>query len=186
MYILTQGVLLVNDNGMVHSNRMDVSVRNWMANRGLFLSELAKGRKWEEYVASELKKLGYGVILPEVGEYEMPHDPKYANAHDMSVGGRIVEVKSRNLSFTDADSFPFGTIFVKTKASYDAMTDKPAMCVVVSQITGAMLALDVQATEKLWKPVRFFDRVRKIHTTAYECEKGRWEDVDAVAKRVLT
>lgn len=156
-----------------------------MANKELFLSELAKGRKWELYVANYLKSIGFDAILPPEGSYDMPHDPKYANSHDISVNGKIVEVKSRNLDFMGVESFPFATIYVKTKASYDAMTDKPTMCVVVSQITGAMMALDVKKTYETWKPVRFFDSVRKIHTTAYECSKNCYEDVDSCAKRLL-
>jgi hypothetical protein len=183
--ILSKTKGLVNYIALCHGLWMDDSVRKWMANKELFLAELAKGRKWELYVAECLQGIGFNAIVPPKGDYTMPHDPKYANSHDINVNGRIVEVKSRNLDFSTPESFPFATIYVKTKASYDAMTDKPAMCVVVSQISGNTLALDVSRTEKLWKPVRFFDSVRKISTTAYECDKMEWEPLDVVAERVL-
>lgn len=178
-------IVLVKRVIACHNAQMNDGVRRWMANKELFLAELAKGRKWELYVANYLKSIGFEAIVDHSGGYDMPHDPKYANSHDISVNGKIVEVKSRNLHFNGVESFPFATIYVKTKASYDAMTDKPTMCVVVSQITGAMMALDVKRSFETWKPVRFFDSVRKIHTTAYECAKTEYEDVEGCAKRLL-
>lgn len=164
---------------------MNQEVKRWMANKELFTKELATGHKWELYVAERLRELGYCVWVPELEEYKKPHDPKYANSSDMLVGGHIVEVKSRNVQFTCPGDFPYPTIFVKSKASYDAMTDKPVMCVVVSQLTGEMCALDVQKTYESWKPIRFYDRVRKIHTTAYECATELWEPLETAAERLI-
>lgn len=164
---------------------MDKSVENWMANKELFLRELNKGRKWELKVAERLIGLGYDVEVPEMGGYDMPNDPKYKSSHDMLANGKIVEVKSRALEFTGVDSFPYPSIFVKSKATYDKMEEKPVMCVCVSQKTGEMVALDVKKTEEHWSPTRFFDRVRGIHTTAYECAIERWEEFESCAERLL-
>lgn len=158
--------------------------KNWLGNKKLFEQERAKGWKWESVVAGILTDMGYSVEIPDHFDYE-PNCDESKQTHDMLVNGKIVEVKSRNLEFIGIDSFPYPSIFVKTKATYDKMVNKPAMCVCISQKTGACVALDVEKTSGSWRAVRFFDRIRKINTTAYECDIGLWETLGEVARRVI-
>ena len=45
-------------------------VKEWFANKELFTSELAKGRKWQLFVADRIRDLGYEAIVPDSVPYE--------------------------------------------------------------------------------------------------------------------
>lgn len=163
---------------------MNKSVRAWFDNKELFQKELATGKKWEAYVMLELEKLGYTVAIPPQPVNALPNDSAAKQSHDLVVQGKFVEVKSRNLDFTDIESFPYPTVFVKCKYTYDKMKVKPDVVITVSQKTGCFFALDVAKTYDKWTAIRVWDRVRKIYTTAYECRKELWEPIaDALGSR---
>lgn len=161
-------------------------IKEWFANDKLFKSELAKGRKWQLFVADRIRDLGYDAVVPDSVPYGgQAKAINFINEPDILVGDVVIEVKSRSYQFTCAADFPFDTIGVDTKKSFDGKTDKPLIYVCVCQNSGSMTALDVQKTRKHWVEKRRFDRVRNIPVVSLDCHKDYWEDLETVCRRIL-
>lgn len=161
---------------------MDKRVKKWFENDELFGKELAIGRKWEGVVADRLNSLGFSVVVPECNlnsiECKTERRAAAVDAVDLYVNGLIIEVKSRAYKFTCADDFPYDTIAIDTKSGFDAKTDKPAVYICISQITGDWTALDVEKTREHWVVSKRFDRKRGIPVVSYDCHKRHWGDVE--------
>ena len=163
-----------------------MSVKEWFANKELFTKELAIGRKWQEYVADKLRELGYVAEVPEAVPYEGQEKAgNFIDEEDILVNGLVIEVKSRAYKFTCAADFPFETIAVDTKKSFDGKTRKPVLYVCVCQETGAICALDVAKTRDSWVITRRFDRKRGIPVVSYDCHRDLWEELEPVCERIL-
>jgi hypothetical protein len=103
----------------------------------------------------------------------------------MLCNGRVIEVKSRSLTFTCAADFPYDTLIVDTVQGFDQKVDKPLMYICISQKTGAMLGLDVGLSREHWTVRQTYDRVAKIPCTNYEAHKSLWGDALEILKNLL-
>ena len=159
--------------------------KKWMDNPELFCKELLKGYLWQLFVGERFRLMGYEVHVPQMSYKGLKHAKEYLDSRDLTVNGKIVEIKSRDYTFTSQDDFPFPTILIETKSGYEGKKTKPVMYVNVCQHNGAMCALDVKKTYKQWSARRIWDRVRKVGSMTFECEKGLWETVDSAAERLI-
>lgn len=159
--------------------------KKWMNNPELFCSELLKGYLWQLFVGERFRLMGYEVCVPQMSYKGLKHAKEYLNSRDLTVNGKIVEVKSRNYKFTSQDDFPFPTILIETKSGFEGKKDRPVMYVSVCQQNGAMCALDVKKTYNQWSAVKIYDRVRKVSSMTFQCEKGLWESVDSAAEHLI-
>lgn len=169
---------------------------NWFENDELFFKECRKGQKWQEYVGRYLDSQGVEVEVaelsfrdnPNVAEYSEDEAGRwavarkkmdtarkeYVNTKDIVVlPDRVIEVKSRNLRFTNAKDFPYGTVIIDTVSGYEQKDPKPRLYVSVSQKTGAMIATNGWSS-KNWLKKKRFDTVRKIWEVNYECPIQHW------------
>jgi len=159
--------------------------KKWMDNPELFCRELLKGYLWQLFVAERFRLCGYDVKSPPMSYQGKDKKEEYADSKDLTVNGHVIEIKSRNYEFTSHLDFPYPTILIDTKAGFEAKKTKPVMFVNVCQLNGAMCALDVKKTFPQWTARRVWDRVRKVGTMTYECEKELWESVDDASERLI-
>src|SRR4051812_43591168 len=118
---------------------------DWFENEELFLRQLAIGHQQARYAAGVLRERGIPVQVTPMEVRDTVDDRhRFSDEYDLLVGeGRtaIVDVKSRDLSFTAPDDYPYATAFVDTVAGWDAKTHKPVAILLVSQVTGTILAV---------------------------------------------
>lgn len=154
----------------------------WHKNDALFKRELRDGLKWQGYVAEEMEKKGWTTDVPVLEFRKSIRDmPKYKDVADVIARKGdieiLVEVKSRRIDFTCPEDYRWPTVFIDTKAGYDAKDIKPDLYVVVSRSTGAMICLPAESP-KCWEVTTTFDRVRRIPVTNYVTDKHRWMTFD--------
>lgn len=114
-----------------------------------FKTRLRTGTKFEDYVAQKIAEHGFMVDRPvEIVNGRFTQEQK-----DVVVGGMVLEVKSRKLRFTSPQDFPYSTIIVDGAWGFDQKDKKPKLYVFVSQITGAMMVLDVEQTRQFWEKI---------------------------------
>jgi hypothetical protein len=115
-----------------------------------FQARAALGHQSECRVAKLLRYWGYDVPDPELvfrseGERTREVLAEFARTQkDLEVGGIVIEVKSRTLSFTSRADYPYSTVLLDTVRGWQAKDKKPDIYVIVSQPTGAILALDAR------------------------------------------
>lgn len=164
--------------------------------RNGFDEALRTGNEYELKVAHRLMKEGFYCSMPQLvqgsstAEYTI-HQKDVV----VLVGGRpaVLEVKSRNLRFTGPEDYPYPTVFIDTVPGWDSKAVMPAVVVVVSQKTEAILVVPVKSTRPYWTeetiyiPSRghletnytikphltkswkwFIDKLRKVKETEYE------------------
>lgn len=108
------------------------------------------GHRSEVRVAQLLRYWGYPVADPELvfrPEHERSREvlAEFARTQkDLEVGHLVLEVKSRTLSFTCRDDYQFSTVLLDTVAGWNAKEKKPDLYIIVSQPTGAILAVDTR------------------------------------------
>lgn len=138
---------------------------DWFADTELFVSQLREGHEFAELVAERLRGRGIAArVTPMEIRSDIDDRHRFADEHDLTVGRHRdirIDVKSRNLAFTDAADYPYPTALVDTVSGWEAKTYKPAAIVLVSQITRAMVVVP-RSTEGSWTIRRRSDRVRRI------------------------
>ena len=172
----------------------------WFQNDDLFFKECREGQKWQEYVGAYLKECGINIDVSELSFRENPNVSEYSdnesgrwamarkkmdaarkdyvNSKDIIVlPNRVVEVKSRNLKFTNPEDFPFATVIIDTVLGYEQKDPKPRLYVSVSKVTGQIIATNGWASKK-WLKKKRFDRKREIWETNYECPIQYWKHID--------
>lgn len=121
---------------------------------------------------------GFQVEIPELKiRSSIKEANKWINSSDLIVNGAVIEVKSRNESFTSKLDYPYETVFVDTVSGYDAKETKPLAYIIISRPTGVMLCLKTLSA-KGWKIESKFDRVRKIRENFYVCEPKRLQTLN--------
>lgn len=154
----------------------------WSENEQLFLSELKTGRKWEMWFAKLLLEYGITVQVPQFAfRKDMSEVPDYADRPDVVANGKVLEIKSRRLSFTCPEDYPFDSIFVDTQKSWDQKEGKPFAIVVISQETKGIVVLSNKQSDQ-WKTETKFDRVRKIRETWYTADKSLCHSFETLLK----
>lgn len=150
----------------------------WHKNDELFKKELEKGHFWQTCVATFLKEEGLEVEAPGLEIRDQIQDAfKFINTKDLIAAGEIIEVKSRNLSFTSGHDYPYKTIFIDTVSGWEAKKPKPFAYVMVSQITGCMIWTPGNS-KKGWTVTRNRDRVRRIEVINYESPSKEWLNIN--------
>lgn len=146
-----------------------------MVDDKFFREQLKVGDYWAEQVAKQIRAAGkFAVASPtEFAETEAEREHFKTFDKDITLSrNRVLEVKSRNLSFTaDPASFPYETAFMDTVEGWEAKDVQPTAVAVVSQVTGAVLIAPVSRFAE-WKQSRVYDRVRGFHIRVYECPRG--------------
>lgn len=150
----------------------------WCDNDALFLRELAEGRRWQTWIADELRAAGLDVEEPPLTIRDRIEDAARWSADDSDLIVRgaepvVLEVKSRGASarfWWDGDRlvYPYATALVDTVAGWRAKRTRPRAVLVVCRETRAVVVISA-ATQDAWIPVPMFDRVRRIRDVFYTC-----------------
>lgn len=153
----------------------------WMGEQGeaLFAAQLAIGDRHCRAVTERIRaETGLPVHSPR-SRMRSCLDDRRAFEQEVDiivgegVGARRLEVKSRDLRFSDSPrSYPYQTAFVDTRSGWDKKVVKPVALVLVSQQTGAMLALNVERSRHLWVPRISGDKVRGFRDERYEVPRS--------------
>jgi hypothetical protein len=127
------------------------------------------GHRYNEIVAMRLRDHGIDCTVPELtlvsSKEEIAH--MTANDKDIIVGEHVLEVKSRNLAFTDDPmSFPYDDMIVDTVSGYNQKKTKPIGYIMISQKTGGMFVIP-DYTYINWTQAVRFDRERKHEDNFY-------------------
>lgn len=135
-----------------------------------YISSMTKGHTYNEYVAQILVSEGISCQVPELEIAQSKSEILRFTLNEKDIilnNGQVLEVKSRNLAFTnDPSSFPFGTILVDTVSGYEAKEVKPMAYVFVSQKTKGIFALPTY-TSGDWTIEKKFDNERKHYDSFY-------------------
>lgn len=150
----------------------------WSDNDALFFRELAEGRRWQTWIAGELRRAGLEVEEPPLTIRDRIEDASRwsADDSDLIVHGperMVLEVKSRGASarfWWDGDRlvYPYPTALVDTVAGWEAKRERPRAVLVVCRQTRAVVVVSA-ATQPRWERVPMFDRVRGIRDLFYTC-----------------
>lgn len=143
-----------------------------------FLAQLSIGHTAERIIAARLALASVPVYLPPQSVRATADDAgAYRDSVDLWVGTWRVEVKTTSRPFTGPHDLPFSSMFVDTVAKWDAH-DPPARAVLLmSQPTGAVVAL-WGATSGRWSRVEREDRVRGYTEAFYAAPRELWRGFD--------
>ena len=102
-----------------------------------FLDRLDSAAFWEAWVASRIARAGLKVTMNPAAD-DLP--PDLTVVDPISEMNRIaVEIKSRNLSFTSPDDYPYATVNLCSESYYKRTLSHPRHYLSVSQDTGAIV-----------------------------------------------
>lgn len=156
----------------------------WSTNDALFFKELKEGHNWQYLPATFFHLSGLQVEIPELRiRSSIQEAQKWKDSADLIVQGQLIEVKSRNERFITPESFPYSTIFIDTVSGYDAKKIKPLAYVMISRITGSMLAMR-STSNKGWMIESRWDHVRKIHDDFYVGSKNNLQTLDILVSYI--
>lgn len=160
----------------------------WMENDDLARKLTETGWKWQKFVATFFEAHGLSVDVPEYSWRKTRGEIKdHLHSWDMTVCGRRIEVKSRDLSFdTYWRTFPYERAFVDTVHKYEAHEVKPMAYIYVSQQTGAMLTTpgSADARDAWWEKKEAKDHVRKITDTFYTVGREHLDPIGKLLERL--
>jgi len=158
---------------------------DWFSNDALFFDQLKKGYAWQHLPAVFFRCSGLAVEIPNLTvRQDVSEASRWTKSDtDLIVDGHVIEIKSRGERFTCAADFPYDEPFVDTVAGYDAKKPPPVAYVFVSQITGAMLAINSQ-TKTFFRIVAKHDRVRNIDENFYVCQRSALRTMDQLVRYI--
>jgi hypothetical protein len=161
----------------------------WHNNDRLFHQELTTGQRWSTRVGERLREeipaeCGYTVtVTPMEWRESLADVARFRSEKDIVIarsGGAecVVEVKSRDLHFTDdPTSYPdhFPTAIIDTVDGWESKVhrDQVVAVVLVSQKAGGMLVVPVARTRRRWVTARRWDDKRKHSALNYEVSRRR-------------
>lgn len=135
---------------------------------------MTEGHTFNELVAQRLRDAGIGCTVPELELVTLDADIRRMTRLEKDIildNGLVLEVKSRNLGFSEDPSvFWQSNIYVDTVSGYEAKEVKPYAYVMVSQKSGNMLIVHSN-TAKHWFKHTTQDPYRKITETFYKVDK---------------
>jgi hypothetical protein len=129
-----------------------------------YRTAFAEGEKYNRYVADLL--IEFGVPKVKIPEFDEAAENPTAFEKDVIVDDLVIEVKSRNLFFTDSYDFPYDRVLVDTKHGYESKVIKPWAYVFISQKTYKCFAL-FTATDCLWEIDGIYDSQRAVRYEAW-------------------
>lgn len=135
---------------------------------------MTAGHTFNEMVAQRLRDAGIGCTVPELELVTSNKDIARLTKEEKDIildNGLILEVKSRNLGFSeDPKLFWQKDIYVDTVSGYEAKEIKPYAYVMVSQKSGNMLVVHSSTKDK-WFKKTVTDPYRKVTDSFYKIEK---------------
>ena len=143
----------------------------------LFLAELKDGHQWQLWVALQFLKHGLAVQVPELRIRPSQDDiNSYTDTGDVVVilpeRKAIFEVKSRDITFTCAEDYPYTTAFVDRVKTWERKRDnRPTGVLLVSQHTGAIVGVP-SSTQAHWSVESRHDNVRDYDRDYYMADKS--------------
>lgn len=153
---------------------------SWIENELLFFSELKQGYEWQKVVYDQLRTYDLDVRIPELSIRASISDiPKYKDELDLEVNGRAIEVKSRRLTFTCPEDFPYECAIVDTVRGFNSKRRPPTFVLMVSRKTNTILGIH-RATKSLWYSSPKFDNIRRIRDDFYIARKRYLMPLDDV------
>jgi hypothetical protein len=152
----------------------------WSKNDELFIKNLETGNLFADKVVSMLRNDGFEAYAPQtIFRNNIKEVHKYKDEKDVIVKIKdnelILEVKSRNLYFTNKNNYPYDTAFIDTVSGWQAKSIKPFAVIVISQITNNIVIVRPSLC-KLWNIENKKDRIRKINESFYTINKNLLED----------
>ena len=140
-----------------------------------FVRRLDRGKKCEELVADLLASQGVNAVPTKWGLARHKGEiVQFKDEIDLLVNGLPVDVKSRTISFTSQEDYPYPTAFVDTVSGWEAKKRKPVAIILYSEPTGGTLVIR-PSTRDSWTSQRRFDR-----------DAGYSDDFYLVNKELLT
>jgi hypothetical protein len=117
-----------------------------------FLAELERGRRVELCVACAFLEAGLSVRMERLDKAQTPYEAaRFKEQTDLIIDERwLIEVKSSTYPFSERDDWPFGCVYVCTEKRWQHRKQKPFAFVILSQPTGAMLALTTRNSDSWW------------------------------------
>lgn len=95
---------------------------------------------------------------------------------------QILEVKSSSREFTDDPTqFPYADTIVDTVSSFEDKLQKPCAYILVSKVTGAMVAIGVSSKPR-WKTKTFFDSKQQLTDDFYLVNKQDIRTMDELVQ----
>lgn len=188
MWIIAETFGSFNDNickSVINSMEPDSKIKPWAQNDTLFKKELEIGHAWQDLPATFFRLHGFSAEVTELKFREsISEASKWLDSADLIINNFfILEVKSRNETFTSPQSFPYQTALVDTVAGYDGKSEKPLAYIMISRPTGAMLCLRSGSSQK-WTKQKKFDNVRKIECEFYLCDKKMLQPLDVLVNYI--
>lgn len=148
----------------------------WGRNNTLFREFLTTGFLFQRYVGDFFIANGLDVVMPRQRfRRSIAAAVDFKDEADLTVAGKVIEVKSRTLDFERTLDLP-GTVLLDTTESWESKTRKPYAYVVCSQISGAMVWTPGSSKER-WSTVRTHDRKRDIPIVCYAARRFEFQPI---------
>ena len=145
-----------------------------------FLAQLRIGYEQAWLVAERLAEMRLPVrITPMEVRRDLADRGRFRDEIDLTVGARLIDVKSSSRRWMCAAEIPFDPVYVDTVRGWDRKGHKPAAVVLVSQPTGAMVVVP-GSTEAEWVVLNTFDTVRGFAEERYACPKRLLRSIEAL------
>jgi len=153
-----------------------------------FKENLTTGYDHQINAATLLLREGFVVQTEPLdikGTYEDILDGKrFSDNFDLMVSYPVqIEVKSRNLHFTNVGNYPFSTIFVETKKSWKKRLNPPLFYLIVSQKTENIIVIPGN-THEHWSEITKRDSKQGFVETFMECPSEYVIDWDEFIQRM--
>lgn len=136
---------------------------------------MTEGHSFNEMVAQRLRSEGIGCTVPELELVSSREEIRRMTENEKDIildNGLILEVKSRNLGFSeDPTLFWQKDIYVDTVSGYEAKNIKPYAYIMVSQKSGNMIVVHGKSKEK-WFTKTVTDPYRHVTDKFYKIDKA--------------
>lgn len=141
-----------------------------------FARDLERSQEAVRLVARWIARCGLPVTIKPVRcRPNVTHMRDYADDGDLEVEvqgvRRRVEVKWRNLAFTDKKSYPYKTIIVDVCHIYDNAQVKPYAYVILNRDLSAFCVIYVESTIRFWFKRKMTDQAKGRERIFYLCPK---------------
>ena len=155
-----------------------------------YVASMTEGHKYGDIVAERLRLNGVRCTVPDLyivqSREEIPEMTATEKDIILDDSGECLEVKSRNIEFTELKDFPWGNIIVDTVSGYEAKLQKPYAYVMVSKQTNGMFGL-LTSTKDKWVSKQLHDKYRGHNDNFYVVDIEHcipWEELIVFIKNL--
>ena len=163
-----------------------------LENNGIFFKEIREGHRWQLWAGFQFLTEGFIVQVPvlkirpnrqEIDSYTDEGDI-YIWRNNTKEEFLRFECKSRNLSFTTNQDYPFPTAFVDRVNTWRRKAKKvPAAILLISQVTGVILAIPTWTQHK-WFIKDAHDSVRGYRRQYYMVQSAHLVNWDTLISQI--